>query len=138
MTKEKNKIKNEKIAKEKYDIEKEKKKTTKKKNKLEKDDSVKTEKKVLGGSKYSNSKKKKQKIKKIVKDTLIRKKNSSLKIKIKNLQKEIKRIQNCEEIDSKALKDLDDKLEKLIKINKENFKKNESAKDSIKKDSTKE
>lgn len=95
---------------------KEKNKTSKKAPKAPK------EKKLLGGSKYSTSKKKRQKTAKPSKDPVMAKKDSALKIKIKNLQKEIKRIQNSDQFDSKVLKDLDDKLEKLLKISKEKLK----------------
>lgn len=89
------------------------------------------EKKTLGPSKYANSKKKKQKAdqsKKPKKDPAISKKNHDLKVKIKNLKKEINRIEATEEKNSNSQKDLEKKLAKLMKVSKENaakFKKTE-------------
>jgi len=73
-------------------------------------------KKLLGASKYAGSKKKKAK-KIISKDVKIAKKNSALKVKIKNLQKEIKRIESSPNPDLKEKDKLEKKLSKLTKIN---------------------
>ncbi len=77
--------------------------------------------KILGPSKYSNSKKKKQKTI-IKKDPKISKQNHDLKVKIKNLQKEITRINDSNGSDVKK-ETLEKKLAKLIKLNKDIFKK---------------
>ena len=50
-------------------------------------------KKILGGTKYTNSKKKKKNVKP-VKNKIINDKNRSLKAKIKHLQKELKRVED--------------------------------------------
>ena len=80
------------------------------------------EKKTLGPSKYANSKKKKQ-VKKVKKDPKISKQNHDLKVKIKNLQKEIKRIEDAnvsgEAKLQKEQKNLEAKLAKLIAISKD-------------------
>lgn len=71
--------------------------------------------KVLGASKYAGAKKKK--VKKVsTKDPVISKKNSALKVKIKNLRKEIARISASANPDLKEKKVLEDKLKKLTKI----------------------
>ena len=60
-------------------------------------------KKVLGGSKYANSKKKlkKQKLVKLENNQMI-KKDRQLKVKIKHLEKELERIKKSGIIDSKS------------------------------------
>jgi hypothetical protein len=76
-------------------------------------------KKILGGSKYANSKKK-LKDPKIAKDKMAVDKNRSLKVKIKHLQKEQKRIENSAEGKSGDSKistqksDLQEKINKLM------------------------
>lgn len=73
-------------------------------------------KKVLGPSKYANAKKKK-KVTQKKKDPKISRQNSDLRVKMKHIQKEITRLESAAIKDSKQIKDLEKKLEKLSKIN---------------------
>lgn len=79
--------------------------------------------KILGPSKYANSKKKKKPAKVQQKDPKISKQNSALKSKIKNLQKEISRLEK-EDQDNQDKKILLQKLKRLSEL-ADNFKDNQ-------------
>jgi len=76
-------------------------------------------KKILGGSKYANSKSKKKNLKlSVVKNKIITDKNRSLKVKIKHLQKELERIENFAEEKSSDKKIIAQKIMLQEKIGK--------------------
>ena len=75
-------------------------------------------KKVLGGSKYANSKKKlkKQKLVKLENNQMI-KKDRQLKVKIKHLEKELERIKKSGIVDTKSSQEISIIEAKIARIN---------------------